>query len=510
MTLIRYTRRAGFVLSLVAFAHWFDPERAQWLIDGLWVLAIGLWVAEVQSISANSLLPRRIQSGDVWPIVGLLVVFAAAWLPFCTNWRWAYTGDSGGWFAAAVNAAEDGLAYNLLSVEGGVDGHFTYLHSLASNGLLFVFEPSFLWHRIGKFIVSCLSLVAIYTYFTVAFGRRRAIPIVLCTAVNHVWLWFSYVSYGHIDSYIFYFLTLTLATLIWRQPDHLRLWMLCGLVGGASLFFTQTAWSAVAAVGLVLMPYALVTRRFTAALVYALSFLLLAIPVLLQLPTFLEMQASLSRSVYDWNYLLSIFTAILTLPFVSEYHDVGINGAFLRWPLGYLYVVGMVLAALAVVPAVRRALRLPVTVPVLVALLLWDATLMTLTNHGYEKPSSKRAYSLIPLQIFFALLPFMIAHARSAQLRWRRHAVGALLVATVGIYAAANLRLISSPDPWVYGFNAYDGLIELRQRFPERRVVFFSSREEMPELVLGPRSLWNRAYRLADTGSGGTGYSAEF
>src|SRR5689334_7990489 len=44
-----------------------------------------------------------------------------------------------------------------------------------------------------------------------------------------------------------------------------------------------------------------------------------------------------------------------------------------------------------------------------------------------------------------------------------------------------------------------DAMIEMRQRFPEQRVVLFSSREHMPEWVLGPGTLMTRAYHLQDT-----------
>jgi hypothetical protein len=86
---------------------------------------------------------------DVVPIVGVLIVFAAAWIPFYDNWRWAFT------------------------------------------------------------------------YFTLVLGRGWALAIVAAVATNYVWLWFSYVSYPHMNSYIFYFGALTAGTLCVRRPDGL-------------------------------------------------------------------------------------------------------------------------------------------------------------------------------------------------------------------------------------------------------------------------------------------------
>ena len=176
---------------------------------------------------------------DLFPIAVILPVFIAAWLPFYDNWRWAYTGDSLAWFTVASGVARSGLTRNLLSVHG-VDDHFTCIHSLAFNSLMFLVAPSLLWHRVGKLIVSCLSLASMYAFFTLMLGRWWAAAVVVATATNYVWLWFSYISYGHIDSHIFYFLTLLLATLVWRHPEDLGHWMWCGLVGGFALFFTQT------------------------------------------------------------------------------------------------------------------------------------------------------------------------------------------------------------------------------------------------------------------------------
>src|SRR5262249_22643618 len=154
--------------------------------------------------------------------------------------------------------------------------------------------------------------------------------------------------------------------------------------------------------------WALGTRRVGGLVVYALSFLLAGTPIILQLSDFLQMTTHQARSVYEWDYLVGTFTTILLLPFKWEYYTTGGQGAFLRWPLGPLYLVGVVLAGLAVVPRVRRALRAPPVAAVLFGLLLWDTVLMTLTNNGYGVPSTKRVFSLIPIQVFLSLLPMML------------------------------------------------------------------------------------------------------
>ncbi len=488
---MRYVRIALLVTFLALFAVWFQPYASQLLVDGLWLAAVALWVFEVRQAGSTPFFGFKVSRRDVAPIAVLILLFACAWLPFYDNWRWAYTGDSLGEFGGPSGFASN--PQNVLSIHG-IDDTITWLHLLTYNCLLFVFGPTFFWHRVGKLMISCLSLAAIYAYFTVVLGRGWALVLAFCVVTNYVWLWFSFVSYEFIDSYIFYFLSLTLAQLIWWRPDRLGLWMLCGLVAGLSLFYAQPAWSGVAAVGLVLGIFALRTRRFTAAAIYGLSFLLVGLPIFLQgMPG----NRAVANMNLDWNYLRSIFLQILRLPYSSGFRHIGIFDGFLRWPLDKLYVVGVVVAGVAAVPPIRRLLRLPPIAPVLCALLFWDAMLLTLTNNGYGGPSSKRAYNLIPLQIFFGLLPIYAVYAWCKGHRVLRGLATAGTAIAIGVYVAGSFAVILYPAPGLYGGNSFDGLIELRQRFPERKVVFLTSRDGY-QRALVPDSFFNAAYRLLD------------
>lgn len=486
----------GLTAAMAVFYLRFEPGLVQWGVDALWVLGLVFWIVLVRQLGGDRLLGAWPSREKVWPLAVFLLLFAIAWLPFYDDWRWAYTGDSVSWFAVGAVAAKNGLAHNLLSLHG-VDGHFTYLHSLAFNSLLFIFEPTLFWHRVGKLIASCVSLSAIYAYFTMTLGRWAALAIVAAVATNYVWLWFSYVSYGHIDTYTAYFLSLACAVSIWRQPDRIGTWMICGLIGGLSLFFTQTAWSAVLAVGIFLGAFALLSRRILAAVVYGVSFVLTAIPVLLQLPGLLRMTARQAGVVFDWNYLSKIFSTILQFAYQSPYDHIGVHGAFLRPPLTELYLVGGALAAVAALPPARRLLRIPAIAPVLLAMLLWDAALMALTNNAYGMPSTKRAFALIPIQVFLALLPLLVAHSWLARWATVGRVATSLVVVVLAVYAAGSFRVLAEPPPGLYGTNTFDGLIELRQRFPERGVLLVTTR---PEYVRDLRedSFFHEAYRLAD------------
>ena len=493
---LSYVRLGGVLVSLALFLRYFDASQNQLLVDGLWVVALILWGMDVKARGHGPLLGVRPRWADVWPILVILVIFTAAWLPFYDNWRWAFTGDSFGVFCSGYWLGKNGLKQNVLNVHG-IDNAFTVLWGFAYNVLMVLFGPTLFWHRCGQLIMTCLALTSIYTFFTLVLGRYWSIAIVLATAINYVWLWFSYVSYGKIDSFVFYFLMFTGATLIWRRPERLGLWMLCGLTGGLSLFFTPTAWSAVILVGLGLGIFGLATGRVGALTVLGVSFVIMGLPVLLELPWFISMTRSQTGLVLEREYVERIFSTILLLPYESPLVGLGTQGAFLRWPLGPLYLAGLGLAALAVVPPLRRRLRVPTAAPVLLGVLLWDITLLSLTNKGYAQPSHKRAYNLIASQVFFALLPAYTLYAWSAWRRWARAATVALIVLALAVYAGANLRLMMYPPPQMYGLNVFDGVIELRQRFPEQRVFLITSREGLQQ-AFEADGVYQLAYHLLD------------
>jgi hypothetical protein len=120
-----------------------------------------------------------------------------------------------------------------------------------------------------------------------------------------------------------------------------------------------------------------------------------------------------------------------------------------------------------------------------------------LTNKGYGQFSHKRSYNLLPLQIFFSFVPAVSLYAWTERWTWLRRATVGLVAAAMAIYAFTNFRLIINPPAEMYGGNVFDGLIEVRQRFPERRVFLVTSRDGVVE-NLSPDGLFQIAYRITD------------
>src|SRR5262245_30890361 len=84
--LLSIGRLAGIAALLITFVRSFNHEINQPLVDGFWVLALLLWASEVKAHSTRPFVGVRIKWADARLILGILVVFAAAWLPFYDNW----------------------------------------------------------------------------------------------------------------------------------------------------------------------------------------------------------------------------------------------------------------------------------------------------------------------------------------------------------------------------------------------------------------------------------------
>jgi len=485
-------------ILLFEFVRQFDHHFQQWIVDGYWVLALLIWMSLVKLWSDGVFVGVRVRRADLWPILALLVVFAAAWLPFHHDWRWAYTGDSFSLYGCNYYLHKNGLTQNILSVHG-IDNSFTYLWQLTYTWWALLFGPSFLVHRFGMMVVACAALTTIYMYYRLITGSRGwALAIVVATATNYVWLWFSYVSYFKQDSFVFYYLTLIWVTLIWRHPQRLGLWMLCGLTVGLTVFYTPASWSGVAFCALAIGCFALVTRRWLEALVLGISFLLVVTPILTEIPWFLSMTSSQTGPPPTLDYMFMIFKNLLWSPYDSGIDRLGVQGAFLRHPFGALYLVGLPLAVLGLIPPVRRLLRLPAATPFLVILFLWDIALFSMTNRGYGNFSHKRSYNLLPLQIYFSMLPPFVLYQWTTSWQFLQRSITALTVAALVVYAGINLSIIIDPPARMYGGNSFDGFVELRQRFPERKLVLMATRDGIVEPLIGNERLLQIAYGVID------------
>lgn len=495
-------RLLAIVASLSLFTYTYEWSQPQVFAPCLWVAAILILAWELRARFGSLAAGLRPAQRDVAIVAGLLALFALCWLPFYDNWRWAYTGDSLSFFGLGHHLHGHGLRQNPLSVRG-VDNFYTYLWELSYNAWMLVLGPGFFAHRFGLFFMGSLALVSTYALYGLLLGRSWAVAIVVATATNYVWLWMSYVSYLRMDGILLFNLMLMWAVLVSRNPDRFGLYFLCGLTAGISVFYTPATWGAVGLAAAFVGVTAVRARVPQAAIILIATAIVAALPALLEVPWFLEMFRNQSRVAGDpqgtsWTYVARIYREILLSPYDSPIDRLGAQGAFLRAPLGTSYVLGCILAALALVPPIARSMRIPPTAGVLLLLLLANALLFALTNKGYAHFSHKRTYVLIPLQVYFAILPFFVAATWGRTRRHWQRGIALALIASIAFYIARNLELIARPAPYTYGTNAFDGLIELRQRHSELPVLLLTSRSTIRD-ALAPHEMLHIAYKLRDT-----------
>lgn len=480
------------------FLYRFDPAENSWPVNLAWMGAVLFWtVGNCRTVPP--LAPARVDRRALWQCVSLLAVYAAAWLPFYDNWRWVLSADSLGWFEQPHVVATQGLNRSLLSIRG-LWNLMTLTSLIVDNALMFLFQPTFFWHRASKLAVTLLSMSAIFTYFSLILDRCWSTAVLLLTATTFMFVLFSYISYNHIDSFIFAYGMLALFTLVLRDPDRASRWALLGTCGGLSLFFTQTAWAEVAVCGVAAALFALATRRFTPLAICAVSFLVAGLPVLLQLRELIQFNLSQTASTtWTWQEQWRTMGMIFRLPLGATPNDVGYNSYFFFWPCGPLYVAGLGLSLAAAVQRLRRLLGLPPAAAGLLLLFVLEMLLMAATNHGYGNPSPKRAYHLLPLHSFFILLPLYTLTSLLGAWQWHGTRRVALVATFVGIaaYGAANISMFVYPDR--LGGVLIDGLVQVRQRFADRRVWIIDPRPTAKENVESPESPANRAYGLSDT-----------
>lgn len=504
--ILRLYQVAVIVTMLVCswyFVISFEQGVPQLFVDLVWVAALISWVIFALTLRRDPPLTMRIRWPNVWPIILLVAVFFVCWLPFYDNWRWAYTGDSFSFYALGHGLAQRGMRLNALSVHG-IDNFYTYLWELTYTWPMYFFGGDFFWLRFGQLLVTCAALIMVYVYFCTVLDRLWASLIVVGTATNYVFIWISYVSYFRTDSFVFTFMTLFLATLIWRNPDRLRTWICLGFTSGFALYYTPTVWSSILAVDAVLGVYALATRRFLQPVVAGVLVGLIALPIMTEIPwavgmfksQAIPMDAARTSFFPGLEYTWRIFTEIVWAPYYSPLDKLGVSGAFMRGPFGHFYLAGLVVAAVGVLPSVRRRIPIPAIAPVLLVLLLWDAMFLALTNKGYANASHKRFYCLMALYVFFALLPFYVAYTWAGSRRILRSFILAVVVSTLVVYVSLNLRLILHPHKAMYGGNIYDGLIQLRQTEPDRQIIVLTTRNFSQSLI--HEGLFQVAYGIMD------------
>lgn len=474
----------------------------------MWPLAVLLWTGGLRW-SYGPIWPGLLRRVDAAIFAVLIALFTATWLPFYDNWRFAYTGDSLIFVLRGYQLATHGDNPSLWSVTGGIDDWLTWTQSVSFNWPMLAFEPTLFWHRVGKLLVSVKVLGAVYLFFRIVAGRTWAVMVVVLLAANYNWLWMSHVSYEHIDSQVFAYLGLAVFAALWQNPERYAAWALLGVIAGTSVLFSKIAWGELAAVGVLAVGLACCRRCWFGLLLCVLSLGIAAVPALLQIPTLFRgfmLAAKPAGGGLSADYVLRMAGLALWMPVKQPVFSAGLHGPLFCQPIRSTYIAGSALAAAGLIPALRRRLQIPNSAPILGLLLLWDAALLGVTNGRYEYPSQNRIYHLLPLELFLACVPFVVADQWTRSWRSARWVVRGMALAALGLYMFANIQILMSPQKRSLGQNVYDGLIEMTQRVGQP-IVVFSARPIVPAPVEGLEWSVTKFYRLEKSVSVSNDYS---
>lgn len=462
---------AGFAYFCVHFeAHFFKLN-----VDLAWLAAVVLWVGAFWKSDAR--VVSRL-SQPYW----IYLLYILALVPFATDWRWAFAGDSLGWPLQGVTLAERGPDRSLLNVNGVAQ--FGYLQTQLHNIFMILIEPTLFWHRFGQITVGALTVAAVFTVYARLVSRPFAILVALCSATTSVMIAHTYCSYPLIDGIAGGYALLATSLWVERDPDSRRAWLAFGFLSGFVLFLTPTAWfmALCVAVGIGL----LTLKRgwpWTNPILAVLLGVIVAAPQLLQ--WFSDDRGQVFTLVQQPRWTVEkverLLRQAISIPFYWPDYSAASFGPQLPMGFRWLFPVGLVLTPLVGArwfPGAR----------LMFAIWAVHIAILTFSQGPYNALSVKRALVLIPMATFFAFLPFH---------RWIRSTPLALCI--VAIWASFGIYdLAYTVKPGRLGYNLTDGIVEVNDRFPDDRVCVVLAQDEVAQ-NFAPESPIDRLFGLAPT-----------
>ncbi len=455
-------RRAVRLLFLVGSLAALTPltrlnvAQPQPLLFFSWLAAMLLYL--LQWPRPRGLLRRR---PSRWLLIGLAVYVLILFAGFCRvydNWRFAVTGDSLLFYAVGEQVVLGQV--NPLNVTG-VFEQCTIVQGALQNVFMLV-SVSVFAHRLGNLLWHTLIVISAALFAAQTSSATAAVLLGVFLPANSVFQLFTLISYPNFSGVLPYYAAYALFLAAWRVWDSNFLWAALGLVCGLAVYFLPLWMGAVGVVSAGVVLSALYWKTPRIFLVWAGGVAIAFLPGLLQF----------SRLIHIWfvfrptqglsvEYFLRILKQTLSLPLASDQRGYGADGPWLRPPFGYLFLAGVVLAAVSGVLALLRRPRGSTLRHAWFWLLLFvgDAVGLSLQNSGYGTISVKRAIVLLPAMMFLTVLP----------LAWIAERVGrtwftvVLTLVTLCPYGYLNATTLWNLP---YGFNTGDGMVEMVQTAP--------------------------------------------
>lgn len=465
----------GVILSIAAltyFLTFFDQARWQPAVDLAWLVAVVAWLTAVWRRSPASAPALR---QPYW----FYVLYAAALLPFATNWRWVGSGDSTGWASIGIVFSEAGPAKSLLSVQGVAQ--FTYTQACLHNLFMTLVAPTLFWHRFGQVMVGVACLAAMFTVYGRLVNRWFGLLVAACTLTTSVMIVHTYFSYPLIDAIAIGHAVWAAGLWVRRDPESRSAWLALGVATGVMFYLTANGWVMGVCVWGWLLPQVLWRRwPIAPAILGGITATLIGLPVFLQL---LHGDAANTLSLmanpnYTAEKIQQFLYEAATFPFLSTLQSAGAFGPQLPEGFRWLFPIGVVIAPILggrFFPGARLVF----------AFLLVNVVFVAFSQGPYPNVSVKRVLVLIPMATYFAFIPFH---------RLLRHLP--LVLVVIAVWSALGVSdLVYRMQPGRIGYTFLDGVVEASQRFGDRPVCIYLSRDNW-SAEFGKGGLLDQLYGL--------------
>lgn len=467
----------GATIALAASGYFyanFDQNLFQPSVDAAWLVATVTWLLAFWRSDVPS-SPRLRQ--PYW----FYLLYAAALLPFCTNWRWAMTGDTLSWLFQGVVVHDHGFTKSTLSARG--PDQFGFTQMLIHNAFMILIDPTIFWHRIGKIMVAVSAAAAIYTAFARIVHPTFALLVTACAVGCSVWIVYVHSPFPYYDGVAGAFALLAVALWVRRDPNSRRAWLTLGALSGFMLFLTMNGWfMALCIWGWFFV--VVLARRLPASLfvLAAVTGLIVGGPMLYQwLWAGGGSQFDLvSRPAWTIEKVERFFREAVEMPYASLLYSNGAFGPQLPAGFRWMFVPGILLTPFFAKRYPGSRMMFGIYVVHLIGLVF--------TQGPYESVSPKRSLILIPMATYFAFLPLQ---------RWIRSLwIVAPIVAAWAFLGISDI--VSAVQPGILGYTLLDGAIEANQRFAAAPKVCLYLPGDARGESLSPDSELNRLYNFSE------------
>ena len=265
--------------TIVAFGVFFAPSGFGPAHDKLG--DAGGWIRGwLRQRSQRFAVAARRRSGDLLPLLTILLVYCVIAMPNLTAWRYSALGDEYLFYQHASQVLEDGI-FHPFSQEG-VHGHHPQLNTIYKAAIMWLFGDGHFGWKMSGVVSMSLATAGIYVLGYLLYSRSAAVLAAGLFAASHYLLGLANAGSSHIDALPPTVWALAFFIMGLRSKNPVWLYI-AGVVVGLGFYFHYSA----RITGVVLLITALAAvkpRQLLAFWPVILGFMLTAWPTVLVAP----------------------------------------------------------------------------------------------------------------------------------------------------------------------------------------------------------------------------------